>query len=55
MSSVDLTAAYDLVDVRLLIKRLHIVGLPTDVNKLIKLWCREDCSLSTWMEIHLSC
>jgi hypothetical protein len=38
MSSVDLTAVFDLVEVRLLIKRLHIVGLPTDVLKLIKLW-----------------
>ena len=38
MSSVDLTAAFDLVDVRLLIKRLQIVGLPTDVVKLIELW-----------------
>ena len=38
MSSVDLTAAFDLVDVRLLIKRLHIIGLPTDIVKLIELW-----------------
>jgi hypothetical protein len=38
MSSVDLTAAFDSVDVRLLVVRLYNVGLPIDVIKLIELW-----------------
>jgi hypothetical protein len=37
MSSVDLTAAFDLVDMELLTKGLYTVGLPRDVMKPNKL------------------
>jgi hypothetical protein len=38
MASIDLSAAFDLVNTNLLIKRLKIIGLPQDVIRLIKLW-----------------
>ena len=38
MSSIDLSAAFDVVNIKLLIKRLEIIGLPTDVILLIKAW-----------------
>ena len=41
MASIDLSAAFDVVDVPLLIKRMIIMGLPTDVVKLVQLWLTE--------------
>ena len=38
MASVDLSAAFDLVDVELLIGRLKRIGLPDDIVGLIRLW-----------------
>lgn len=38
MASIDLSAAFDLVNIKLLIKRLHITGLPPDIVRLIELW-----------------
>ena len=38
MASLDLSAAFDLVDVELLIKRLRIMGLPMDLINLIRTW-----------------
>ena len=38
MSSLDLSAAFDVVNVKLLIKRLKIVGLPSDLVDLIQSW-----------------
>ena len=38
MSSIDLSAAFDVVNVKLLLKRLQIIGLPSDVIGLIKVW-----------------
>ena len=38
VASLDLSAAFDLVDVKLLIKRLIIIGLPDDVIQLINEW-----------------
>ena len=38
MCSLDLSAAFDLVNVELLLKRLRVVGLPDDVISLIKCW-----------------
>ena len=40
MSSIDLSAAFDVVNVSLLLKRLRIVGLPSDVVALIECWLR---------------
>jgi hypothetical protein len=38
MASLDLSAAFDVVNVGLLIKRLDIVGIPADVVSLIETW-----------------
>ena len=38
MASLNLSAAFDLVNVKLLMKRLKILGLPNDVLILIKIW-----------------
>ena len=38
MSSIDLSAAFDVVNIKLLIKRLKIIGLQTDIIELIKIW-----------------
>ena len=35
LASHELSAAFDIVNVDLLLKRLHIMGLPMDVVKLI--------------------
>ena len=41
MASLDLSAAFDVVNVPLLIKRLDIIGLPGDVIMLIETWLTE--------------
>ena len=38
MASLDLSAAFDVVNVELLLKRLTIIGLPSDVVELISVW-----------------
>ena len=38
MASLDLSSAFDIVNINLLLKRLKIVGLPTDVINLIRIW-----------------
>ena len=38
LASLDLSSAFDIVNVDLLIKRLHILGLPKDVIELIGVW-----------------
>ena len=38
MASLDLSSAFDVVDVKLLIKRLGIIGLPDDVISLVENW-----------------
>lgn len=38
MANLDLSAAFDVVNVNLLLKRLQIVGLPDDLIELIKKW-----------------
>ena len=40
MSSIDLSAAFDVVNVKLLLKRLQIIGLPNDIIKLIEIWLK---------------
>ena len=40
MASIDLSAAFDVINVDLLLKRLKIVGLPDDVVSLIEIWLR---------------
>ena len=41
LASIDLSAAFDVVDVGLLIKRLRILGLPNDVITLTEMWLKE--------------
>jgi hypothetical protein len=41
MASLDLSAAFDTVNIDLLIKRIKILGLPMDVVNLIKLWLED--------------
>ena len=41
MGSLDLSAAFDLVNLDLLMKRLKIMGIPNDVLSLLKVWLRE--------------
>ena len=41
MASLDLSAAFDVVNVPLLITRLRVVGLPNDVIRLIEVWLTE--------------
>ena len=38
MSSLDLSAAFDVVNIDLLMKRLKIIGLPEDLTSLIRIW-----------------
>ena len=40
MASVDLSAAFDVVNIDLLIDRLRIIGLPRDVIGLIRCWLK---------------
>ena len=38
MASLDLSAAFDLVNIELLISWLRVIGLPKDVIRLIRIW-----------------
>ena len=38
MASLDLSAAFDVVNIELLVKRLKIIGLPSDIVELITNW-----------------
>ena len=40
-SSLDLSAAFDLVNLDLLVKRLRIMGIPDDVILLLEIWLRQ--------------
>ena len=39
MSSIDLSSAFNVVNIELLVKRLKILGLPDDIAKLIEHNC----------------
>ena len=41
LAAIDLSAAFDVVDVGLLLKRLAILGIPKDVVELIRIWLTE--------------
>jgi hypothetical protein len=62
MASLDLSSAFDVVNVELLLKRLNIIGLPSDVIDLVSVWltnryfyvsldgsnsCVHECSVGT--------
>ena len=38
MAGLDLSAAFDVVNVELLLERLEVIGLPLDVIKMISVW-----------------
>ena len=38
MASIDLSAAFDLVNIELLLKRMKIMGLPNDIMELVEKW-----------------
>ena len=40
LASLDLSAAFDIVNISLLLKRLRILGLPNDIIDLIEVWLR---------------
>jgi hypothetical protein len=40
-ASLDLSSAFDVVNINLLLKRLRIVGLPNDLIELISLWLND--------------
>ena len=39
-ASLDLSAAFDVVNIELLLKRLRVLGLPDEVVALIKIWLK---------------
>ena len=41
MASVDLSAAFDVVNIDLLLEHLRVIGLPGDVRDLIQVWLRD--------------
>jgi hypothetical protein len=41
VASLDLSSAFDVVDIKLLIKRLYIFGLPANVIELIEVWLKD--------------
>ncbi len=50
VASINLSSAFDLVDIDLLLKRLWIVGLPSNLIDLISAWLKTDCiTLGTFL------
>ena len=43
VASLDLSSAFDVVNINLLLKRMRIIGLPPDVVDLVKVWLKERC------------
>jgi hypothetical protein len=41
VASLDLSSAFDVVNVDLLIKRLRLMGMPTDGVQMISVWLKE--------------
>ena len=52
MASLDLSAAFDVVNVELLLKRLEIMGMPEDVVSLLESWLQERLC---YVEVRSSC
>jgi hypothetical protein len=50
MGSLDLLAAFEVVNVDLLTQRLSILGLPTDWMSLLELWLTNQCSTTSTLE-----
>jgi hypothetical protein len=43
VGSLDLPSAFNVVNINLLIKRLKVIGLPSDTIKLVSVWFEEQC------------
>ena len=41
MASLDLSAAFDTVNINLLLKRMRIMGLPDDLVDLVSVWLKD--------------
>ena len=41
MASLDLSSAFEVVDIGLLLKRLGVIGVPADMVALIGIWLRK--------------
>ena len=41
LASIDLSAAFDIVNIGLLLKRLRVIGLPEDIISLVRIWLKE--------------
>ena len=41
MANLDLSSAFDVVNINLLLKRMRIVGLPNDIIKLVEIWLKD--------------
>ena len=41
VASLDLSSAFDVVNIELLIKRMKIIGLPNDIIELVKVWLKD--------------
>ena len=41
MASLDLSAAFDTVNIELLLKRMRILGLPDDIVDLVEVWLKD--------------
>ena len=59
MASLDLSAAFDVVNIGLLMKRLRILGLPDDILSLIEIWLKNrvfyvdiDSNVSKFFNLH---
>ncbi len=41
MASLDLSSAFDVVNIGLLLKRMQIIGIPRDIIELVEIWLRD--------------
>jgi hypothetical protein len=41
MASLDLSSAFDVVNISLLLKRMQIIGIPRDIIELVEIWLRD--------------
>ena len=41
MASLDLSSAFDVVNINLLLKRMKIMGIPRDIIELVEIWLRD--------------
>ena len=52
MVSLDLSAAFDTVNIKLLLKRMRIIGLSEYLVGLVKVWLKERCFYKVPQSLH---